>query len=1072
MLLIPTGFQFPTAEAADDDEPVLPILIPEAGPNQNVTEGTLVEFDGTASQVINGTLDEYLWDFDAAVDLDMDGNYTNDREANGAVASHRFGDDGDYTATLTIGSKVEGTNMTQIAQNTVLVIDSSGSMQWNDPDGKRQDAATEYLSLMGDNDSASVVVFGKYDESCSSAGWLVHGTHLTKTDATGKIIVKNAIDSTRFDSGGTNIEKALQVGHQELLPGYLPSPTELVDCSPAFPYPGGNGEANSAWIEILLTDGEPTHSKTATDDEVRLAAYAGIRIFTIGLGTGIDEDYLRMISYLTGGRYYHAPNADDLESIYNNISNVVQNITDRTVYASDSLTVHVENVAPQLTLETSRPMDEGDVVGFWTNVTDPGSDDIHLLYEWGDGSANETYVSLNKPPNPDPMPSPQYNPRDISEERSHTFGDNWEYGVTVTAWDDDGAVTTSSLNAVVGNLPPSLTYSIPPSSVEGEMIDLVAQATDAGSDDLTFTWYFGDGSSENGTYYNDGSGPDPLPSPWGTYPFSAEDKRIHAWGDDGAYDVTVKAQDDDGGWASTTVTLPVSNGPPEIELPSGLSFDEGQPFMLNMKVHDPGSDDIEFRCALELGPTLSSIHFNDGVGPDPKLSPWGTYPFSVSEMIAHTYGDNGLYNVSIEAEDDDGAVSTANFQIEVRNMLPVIDMGGPYAGDENSAMQFQASATDSGSDDLTLIWSWSDGTTESVVFYNNGLSEDTAKSPSGTHPFSVTHLTSHTYGDNGAFPVTLRVKDDDGGIVTTGRDATVNNIDPIILDISWQVFFSSPRTQGYWNFQCTLKLPSRDHVGIQQEFIDYISNNSDVFGGISTREEVCDYLGYVIDSNMTYKALQQLMALWLNIASGNLRLDARLLVPSLNITMTLWEVTVWIEDIILNDQHRMETAKDTADDINNGKLLPFAVITLEASASDPGSDDLIFDWDWGDGEFTQHTYFNDGVGQDPYPSPEINPILITDLAEHSYTSPGEFVITLTVLDDDNGWTNVSILIRPTIGFRMEPLSPGDLGSFPGRLAARVGVPSGVFTSLQRGVGSGSLSLDGPGGPYFQITFVP
>ena len=1072
-LLIPTGFRFPTAAATDDDDPELPILIPVAGADQNVTEGTLVVFDGSASQVINGTLDEYFWDFDASVDLDFDGNFTNDREEIGAVVSHRFGDDGDYTSTLTIGSKVEGTNVTNIAQNTVLIIDSSGSMRSNDPHEKRQEAAIEYLSLMGDNDSAAVVVFGRYTGgSCSSAGWLVHDTHLTKTDTSGKAIVKNAIDSTRFDSGGTNIEKALQVGHQELLPGYLPTPIELNDCSPTFPYPGGNGGANSAWIEILLTDGDPSHSKTATDDEVRLAAYTGIRIFTIGLGTGIDEDYLRSISYLTGGRYYHAPDADDLKSIYSNISKVVQTITGGTVYASDGVTVHVENVAPQLILEASPPMDEGNEVDFWINVTDPGSDDINLLFEWGDGSANETYVSLNKPPSPDPSPSPQYNPRDISEKRGHTFGDNWKYEVKVTARDDDGGVTVSSLDAEVGNLPPSLSYSIPSSSVEGEEITMTAQATDDGSDDLAFTWSFGDGSSENATYYNDGSGPDPLPSPWGTSPFSVEDTRAHTWGDDGAYSITIKVQDDDGGWAATTVTLTVSNRPPEIELPTRTSFSEGQPFILDIRVSDQGSDDIGLILTLELGPARSKVYFNDGVGPDPILSPWGTYPFSATMQVGHTYGDNGFFHVSVEAEDDDGGVSTAQFQIKIRNVLPVVDLGGPYSGDENTAILFQATAMDPGSDDLTLIWSWGNGRTESVVFYNNGMSEDPATSPSGTYPFSVTHSISITYGDNGDFPVSLIVEDDDGGIVAVRKDATVNNVDPTILNMSWEVFFSVPRTQGYWNFQCTVKLPSPDHVGIQQGFIDYISDNSQVFSGISTREEVCDYLGDLYSSNMTQKAKQQLLELWLNLASEKIKLGAKLLVPWLNVTMTVWEVTLWIEDIILNDPDKMAMAKDTADDINNGILLPFAVITLKVVGSDQGSDDLIFDWDWGDGESTQHEYFNDGVGPDAYPSPEINPIMVTDLAEHSYTSPGEFVITLTLMDDDGGWTTMSILLDPTIGVEEQPCSPMDAGTIQGELVLRADRPGGVLTAIKESKATDSQSIIDPGDPYFQITFDP
>ncbi|TET90336.1 MAG: PKD domain-containing protein [Methanomassiliicoccales archaeon] len=100
-----------------------------------------------------------------------------------------------------------------------------------------------------------------------------------------------------------------------------------------------------------------------------------------------------------------------------------------------------------------------------------------------------------------------------------------------------------------------------------------------------------------------------------------------------------------------------------------------------------------------------------------------------------------------------------------------------------------------------------------------------------------------------------------------------------------------------------------------------------------------------------------------------------------------------------------ETWLWSIEDMN--QYFPLLAVTLEAIAYDPGSDDLRFLWDFGDGTSVEHIYYNNGNSPDPPISPEVNPIRVADSVEHFYAHAGSYTVVLTVMDDDGGSASVT-----------------------------------------------------------------
>jgi len=179
--------------------------------------------------------------------------------------------------TFVPGSGVGGT----VGLDAAFVLDSSGSMSSNDPQGYRRTAAKSFVDALIDGDRVSVVDFDSSAKVYYALG--------TDFDA-----AKSAIDRVN-SSGGTNIGAGVNAGLNQLL--------------------GGSERDDRAQVLILLTDGQGSYSSSYTT----LAADNGIQIFTVGLGSGVNASLLGSIANGTDGQYFPVASAEDLPQVFSRI---------------------------------------------------------------------------------------------------------------------------------------------------------------------------------------------------------------------------------------------------------------------------------------------------------------------------------------------------------------------------------------------------------------------------------------------------------------------------------------------------------------------------------------------------------------------------------------------------------------------------------------------------------------------------------------------------------------------------------------------------------------------------------
>lgn len=474
--------------------------------------------------------------------------------------------------------------------------------------------------------------------------------------------------------------------------------------------------------------------------------------------------------------------------------------------APQTLSVALTNVDPVLDVAGPQSISEGEVLRIPNlgTFTDPGFNNpgrgtvesFAYTIDWGDGTALDTGSARV-----DASGSFTTDTKG-SFDGSHVYADNGRYTVIVTVADDDRGSDTAAFQVEVENIAPTLTVTDNQPSNEGALLKLtdIGVFTDPGFDNdqpadvadrtvesFTYTVDWGDG-----TPVDTGSATVDTPGAWGATTATSTDTvgsfdGSHTYGDNGTYTVTVRVEDDDGGWDEQSFSVEVDNVRPTLDGISDLtgiregSFIELPPATFS----DPGFD---FGLAGTEENFTATIDWGDGttepVSDITLVEMPGSEGAATTGTIAaeHAYADDGTYIVTVTVSDDDDGTHQQLFTVDVLNVVPEVtgfdgsslnldDNGKPiaFSGVRGQTLYFDGLFSDPGFDNpdnptspggethemFTYRIEWGDGTYDTAVPSWNSGSEGT--------PSTGGFGESHVYVEEGTYQISVTVTDDDEG---------------------------------------------------------------------------------------------------------------------------------------------------------------------------------------------------------------------------------------------------------------------------------------------------------------------
>jgi hypothetical protein len=296
-------------------------------------------------------------------------------------------------------------------------------------------------------------------------------------------------------------------------------------------------------------------------------------------------------------------------------------VSDGTEVSTDSAVVTVINVAPVVIAGPNQSRLEGGHISLApATYTDVGTADTHrATIDWGDGSVEDGTLSAASSSG--------------TVSGTHLYDDDGLFSVTVCVTDNDAASGCDTLDVTVKNSVPTTTLDTTNAvalTADGPSF-FISQAnasqtrsatgTDIGSDDLSFTWTWGDGTVVQHTHYNNGSTADGRPpaNRGAVAPFSATDTVSHTYTAAGSYTLSVHLSDDDAehGSPPTSTTIPTLITDNQ-DCAKTIGFWQHQ---FNPQTKKPQVDDAARQSYLALINSASNV-FSEALAVSSKTDAW------------------------------------------------------------------------------------------------------------------------------------------------------------------------------------------------------------------------------------------------------------------------------------------------------------------------------------------------------------------------------------------------------------------------------------------------------------------